>query len=167
MNQDDMGRLSVGIILGVVGAVVITKAGITPRDAILRWLIFALVTGILLNTQEGRKLSYLLIAAVLSALSLVLAILFLGLLGQGVIPSLSGIKVDFANNPIFAVTFLSIVGIGSTIAVLVAAFSRPITLGLLQNFNSIDLVKAKNIESLLKLTISIAGLAALLIFSII
>lgn len=166
MNQEDAGRLAIGVILGVVGAVVVTKTGLTPRDAILRWLIFAVVTGILVNTQEGRKLSYLLAAAVLSSLSLVSTVLFLALLGQGIL-SISGVKVDFINNLPFAVTFLSVLWLGSSIAVLVSALSRPVTLGILHNVISIDLDKAKRIETLLKVLVSIAGTTALIIFSIV
>lgn len=56
MNQQDAGRLAIEVVLGVVGAVAITKSGLSPRESLLRWLIFALVTGILVNTQEGRDI---------------------------------------------------------------------------------------------------------------
>lgn len=31
MNQQDAGRLAIGVVLGVVGAVAITKSGLSPR----------------------------------------------------------------------------------------------------------------------------------------
>lgn len=36
MNQQDAGRLAIGVVLGVVGAVAITKSGLSPRESILR-----------------------------------------------------------------------------------------------------------------------------------
>jgi len=44
VNQQDAGRLAIGVILGVVGAVAITKEGLSPRECVVRWLIFALMT---------------------------------------------------------------------------------------------------------------------------
>ena len=63
MNQQDAGRIAFGVVLGVVGAVAITKSGLNPQESILRWLIFALVTGVLVNTQDGKKLPFILTAA--------------------------------------------------------------------------------------------------------
>lgn len=63
--------------MSVVGALAITKAGITPRESILRWLISALVAGILVNTQEGKKSLYLLVASVVASLGLVGTLLWL------------------------------------------------------------------------------------------
>ena len=53
MNKEDAGRLATGLVIGVVGAVAITKSGLSPRKSILRWLIFALVAGVLVNTLEN------------------------------------------------------------------------------------------------------------------
>ncbi|RJG00814.1 hypothetical protein [Noviherbaspirillum sedimenti] len=110
----------------------------------------ALVTGILVNTQEGKRIPYLLAAAVLSALSLVATVLWVALLGEGVIPALSGVRVDLINKLPFAAVILSGLWFGSAVAVFVCAFSRPVTLGLLHNVISLDLDKAKKIELLLK-----------------
>jgi hypothetical protein len=40
MNQEDAGRLALGVGFGAVAALVITQSGLSPREIILRWLIF-------------------------------------------------------------------------------------------------------------------------------
>jgi hypothetical protein len=167
MTREDVGRLAIAVVLGVIGAVAITKPELSPQEAILRWLIFALVTGVIVNTQEGKSGFYLLGASVLSSLSLVCTILWLGLLGEGVIPSVSAVKLDLINSPAFAATVLSGLWFVSSLAVFVCAFSRPITLGLIHDVIAIELDKAKKIESLLRVLVSAVGTLMLLIFSII
>lgn len=157
MNQQDAGRLAIGVFLGAVGAVAITKSGLSPPEYVWRWLLYTLVTGVLINTQEGKGIPYLLAAAVLSALSLVATVLWIGLLGGGV----SGIKVD--NRPLFATAFLCGLWFVSALAVFVCAFSRSVMLGLLHNVISLDLDKAKKIETLLRVLTSSIGIVALLI----
>ena len=128
MNQQDAGRIAFGVVLGVVGAVAITKSGLNPQESILRWLIFALVTGVLVNTQDGKKLPFILTAAALSALGLIATVLWLALLGEGVIPSLSGVKIDLAHRPLFGTALLSGLWLVSAVAVLVCALSRPVSI---------------------------------------
>lgn len=128
MNQQDAGRIAFGVVLGVVGAVAITKSGLNPQESILRWLIFALVTGVLVNTQDGKKLPFILTAAALSALGLIATVLWLALLGEGVIPSLSGVKIDLAQRPLFSTALLSGLWLVSAVAVLVCALSRPVSI---------------------------------------
>ncbi len=166
MNQQDAGRIAFGVVLGVVGAVAITKSGLNPQESILRWLIFALVTGVLVNTQDGKKLPFILTAAALSALGLIATVLWLALLGEGVIPSLSGVKIDLAHRPLFGTALLSGLWLVSAVAVLVCALSRPVMVGLLHNVLAIELEKAKKVETLLKVLVSIAGTVLLAIFSI-
>jgi hypothetical protein len=166
MNQQDAGRLATGVILGVVGAVAITKSGLSPQASILRWLLFALAAGILVNTQEGKRLSYLTAAAALSAFSLVATVLWVALLNDGVIPSVSGAKIDFSNRLLFGATLMSGIWVLSTAAVLVCSLSRPVTLGLIHNVLSIEIDQAKKIETLLKVLVSIVSTGLLFIFSI-
>ncbi len=166
MNQQDAGRIAFGVVLGVVGAVAITKSGLNPQESILRWLIFALVTGVLVKTQDGKKLPFILTAAALSALGLIATVLWLALLGEGVIPSLSGVKIDLAHRPLFGTALLSGLWLVSAVAVLVCALSRPVMVGLLHNVLAIELEKAKKVETLLKVLVSIAGTVLLAIFSI-
>ncbi len=166
MNQQDAGRIAFGVVLGVVGAVAITKSGLNPQESILRWLIFALVTGVLVNSQDGKKLPFILTAAALSALGLIATVLWLALLGEGVIPSLSGVKIDLAHRPLFGTALLSGLWLVSAVAVLVCALSRPVMVGLLHNVLAIELEKAKKVETLLKVLVSIAGTVLLAIFSI-
>jgi len=166
MNQEDAGRLALGAILGVIAAVAITKTGLSPRESILRFLIFAVVAGIVVNTQEGKRMSFLLLASVLSAFVLVGTFLWLAVLGEGVIPAISGKEVNLVDRLPFAATLLTGIWIISAISVFVCALARPMTLGLFRNALSLDVDKAKSIETLLKVFVSIGGTAYLLISSI-
>jgi hypothetical protein len=44
MNQENGLRLAIGLDLGLVVAVEITKSGFNPQESILGWLIIALAT---------------------------------------------------------------------------------------------------------------------------
>jgi hypothetical protein len=69
MKNDDRARIALAFVLSVLGAIAVTKAGIDPRDGILRWLIFSLVAGIVINTQEGKPIPFLLSASALVLLA--------------------------------------------------------------------------------------------------
>ena len=166
MNREDAGRLAFGIAIGVVGALAITRSDLSPRDAILRWLIFSLVAGVIVNTQDGKKGPYLLGAAALSSLGLVGTVLWLALLGEGVIPDLSGVRVDLIHRLSFSATLLFGLLFTSAFSVFVCAFARPIILGLLHKAMSIEVERAKRIEQLLNVVVKIVGTVSLLLFSI-
>jgi len=73
MKSEDSARIAPAFVLSVVGAIAVTKAGLGPRDGVLRWLVSSLVTGIVINTQEGKPLPFWLSASALAALGLVSA----------------------------------------------------------------------------------------------
>lgn len=161
MTTQDFGRMALGAVVGGLAAVAITKAGLTPQSATLRWIAYCVVSGLLINTQVGMRLKYLLLAAFISALGLVVAVLWMVLLGQGAIPALSGIPLDLMLRPRFASAVLAGLLIISILGVTIGAMARPATLDVVQKLSEIDVEKAKKIESFLKVLVSITGTAAL------
>lgn len=161
MSPDERARVALGVVLGGLAAVAITKAGLTPQSATLRWIAYCVVAGILINTQTGIKLRELGLASILSALGLVGAVLWMILLGAGAIPALSGVSLDISERPGFATSILvGLFGV-SAIGVLIGGLARPATLDVLQRMTQIDLAKAKKIESFIKVLVSICGTVAL------
>ncbi len=79
---------------------------------------------------------------------------------------MSGVKIDLAHRRLFGTALLSGLWLVSAVAVLVCALSRPVMVGLLHNVLAIELEKAKKVETLLKVLVSIAGTVLLAIFSI-
>ena len=165
MNQDDVARIALAVTLSVVGAIAVTKAGIDVRDGIMRWLIFSFVAGIVINTQEGRSTGTLAVGAGVVAVGLIGVILWLALLNDGVVPALSGVRIDVLGRPIYSSAVLGSLWIGSAATVLVCAFARPMTLSVIHSALAIDVKTAKRVEKLLRAFVAIAGAASLLVYS--
>lgn len=161
MTTEDYGRVALGAVIGGVAAVAITKAGLTPQSATLRWIAYCIVAGLLINTQVGMKIKQLMLAGFVSALGLVVAVLWMVLLGQGVIPALSGISLDLLHGTGFASAVLLGLLIISTLGVTIGSMARPATLDVIQKLSQIEVEKAKKIESFLMILVSITGTAAL------
>jgi hypothetical protein len=161
MTKDDKARVALGLIVGGIAAVALTKNGLSHQQATLRWIAYCVVAGVVINSQRGMNLRDLLVAASLSALGLVLAILWMSLLGRGELPDVSGAKLDFNRAPAFSSAVVGGLLFVSTFGVTVGGFARPATLDLLQRVAEIDLEKAKRIEAFLKVLVSICGVAAL------
>lgn len=161
MTSDDYARMALGAVAGGIAAVAITKAGILPQSAVLRWIVYCVVAGVLLNTQTGMKFAKLMLTSFVSALGLMGTVLWMVLLGEGTIPSLSGVPIDLKHKTAFASTLLVGLLFVSTAGVAIGAMARPAILELVQELGDIDLEKAKRIESFLKVLVSIAGTAAL------
>ena len=166
MDKEDGARIALAVVLSVIGAIAVTKAGIDPRDGILRWLVFSVAAGVVINTQDGKPLKFLIAASALVSFGFILTLLFLALLGEGVIPAMSGVRVDMVNRPLYGSTLLMAIWFGSSIGVLVCSLSRPVTLRLLRNVLAIKLKEAQRVEKLLRLFVAISGAAALLLYSV-
>jgi hypothetical protein len=89
------------------------------------------------------------------------------MLNEWVIPAFSGGPVELSLEAAFGVLVLAGLFLVSVTAVAVCAFSRPVTLALLNDVLSMDIDHAKKIETLLKVLVSIGGTVALIVFSII
>ncbi len=166
MPTEDRARVALAIVVAVIGAIAITKAGIDPRDGLIRWLVFSLAAGLVINNQEGKSVLFLLVASALTGLGLVATLVWLALLRDGVIPALSGITVDFVRRPLYGGLLLGGVWVGSIGSVLVCSLSRPFTLSLLRDALSVDLARARRVEKLLRLFFAIGSAAGLLVYSI-
>ena len=162
MTNEALPRIALGVVVGAISAVAITKTGLTPQSATLRWIVYCVVTGIIINTQTGMSARNLLLAGFCSALGLVGVILWMLLLGEGVIPAMSGIALDIHTMRFFVLSLLGGLLVVSTLGVSIGALARPATLDVLQMVAKINTARAKKIESFLKILVSIAGTAALL-----
>ncbi len=90
-------KIALSAILGVLGAIAITGHELDGRKGILVWLVFVLVSGLLVNNQKGMPLSFLSLCAAISALSLAMTIawlIFLGVQTNFNLP-ISGIDINF------------------------------------------------------------------------
>ncbi len=60
MSSDNTGRIAFVGILGVIGAVAITKPELHGQtgvnEGIVRWLLYSLACGLIINSQEGKPL---------------------------------------------------------------------------------------------------------------
>ena len=165
MNNQLVGRIAAGIFLAAVCAVTITKPDLPARDAILRWLLFALVAGLVINSQDGEPPKTLALAAALTASGLLSTLVWLAFLGKGTIP-VSGATIDLQNDFRWSITFLLSLWLVTCIGVAVCACARPVTVQALEAISSMSIDQAKNFESALKLIISISGTAALAFFAL-
>lgn len=166
MNHQLIGRIAAGVFLAAVCAVTITKTDLPARDAVLRWLIFTVVAGLVVNSQAGEPPKILALAATLAASGLLGALLWLALLGRGTIPAVSGVRIDLQNDFQWSAAVLFSLWLATCIGVAVCACARPITIQVVQAIGSLNIDQAKRFESALKLIISIAGTAVLAFFAL-
>jgi hypothetical protein len=153
------------MILGVLCAVAITKTDLTPQSAVIRWLVYCVVAGALINTQRGESVTCLLLSSAMSASVVLLCILWISLIGSGELPiTVSGRKLQFDQSHIqYNTMVLGGLWALSVSGVLVCTYSRPAVLTLLGQVESISTARAENLENLLKITVSIAGSLGLLV----
>jgi hypothetical protein len=59
-----------------------------------------------INTQEGKPTGFLMAASVLAALGLVATLVWLALLNDGVLPALSGVRIDFSKRPYYSAALM-------------------------------------------------------------
>jgi hypothetical protein len=161
MTNEELSRCALGVVIGGLAAIAITKTGLTPQSATLRWIAYCVVSGVIINSQTGMKRQQLILAGFLSSLGLVGAILWIILLGSGAIPALSGIPLDLGKRAGFAASLLGGLLAISTLGVAICALARPAIFEVLQKLSNVDTDKAKKVESFLKISVSIAGTVAL------
>jgi hypothetical protein len=165
VNNQLVGRIASAIFLAAVCAVAITKLDLPARDAMLRWLIFTVVAGLVVNSQVGEPPKVIAVAATLTATGLLGALLWLALLGRGTIPGLSGFRIDLQNDLIWSSAVLLSLWLATCIGVAICAYARPVTIQAFKIIGSLDIKKAKQFESALNLILSIAGAAFLAFFA--
>jgi len=168
VDNDNIERIAFVGILGVIGAVAITKPELNGQtgvnEGIIRWLLFSLSCGLIINTQEGKRLSVITVAALVSSATLILTIAFKVFLTGGV--PVSGVIINYETNPLFSSQLLFWLLVITTLAIIMASYSRGIVLSLLNNLFEIELTKAKRIEAILNKIVSIGAVASVVIFSI-
>jgi len=169
MNNDNVGRVALLGLLGVIGAVAITKSGMDSgagfNEGVIRWLLYAIACGLIVNTQDGKPFKIILFAASISALTLVSTISLKMLLIGGV--SLSGTVIDFNVKTEFVLQLLVGLYVLSILAIIMSSYSRGILLSLLDNLFAIELSKAKKIEAILNRVVSIGAVFFIIIYTII
>jgi hypothetical protein len=161
MKTDDVARVALGVVVSGFAAVAITKTGVLPGSAVARWVLFCAIAGVVINSPEGMKRRDALVGSAACAAGLVVALLWLALLGRGVIPSFSGVSLDFSANPTYFSTVLGACFLVTCAGVLAGTLARPATLDLLQRIGNVKAQQARNIESFLRMAFSICGAGAL------
>jgi hypothetical protein len=165
MDNRDLARISLGVIIGALAAVAITKAGLTAQAGVLRWIAYCVLAGMFINTQEGVRPKVLMLAGAASALGLLVALCWMLFVGGGQLTLsgavLSGQSILKPKALGFAVAVLAGLFFLSTISVFVAGLARPAVMDLLQQLPEIDIDKAKRIEALLRIVLTIFGVVAL------
>ena len=167
-NNFLQAKVALSAILGVIGAIAITGRNLVPRQGVFIWLIFVLVTGILVNTQEGMPLYFLSLCAGASALSLVAAIawlLFLDVNANINLP-ISGVNIDFNRKKLVSTIFLGLVTLVTFIGIIICSYSRPLMLIFLEKILILEPSDATRVEKLLRTFLSIVGVLGLLISAI-
>lgn len=169
MGKADIEKLAFVCILAVVGAVAITKSDLTGdaglSEGIIRWLLFTLACGLIINDQEGRPFKAILISSLASSLVLVLVIIFKSYLGNVIY--LSGAEISARQNPDVFAVIIAILLFASVVAVIICSYARGVTLSLLNSLMSIDLEHAKKVEAILNKVVSIGAIGAVIVFSIV
>jgi hypothetical protein len=171
MTNDEAGRMAFGTVIGGLAAIALTKADLSVQSSVLRWIIYCVLAGIVVNTQQGIPLKRLVLAGLCSAVGLVVAILWMLALGRGSKIPLVISKVSLYGSPsgpatvdaMTAALFIAGILILSTFGVVVGGLARPAALDLVQRLGSVDVAKAQNIEKVLKIAASIIGVAALFV----
>ena len=166
MDNQQVARIAAGIFLAAVCAVAITKPDILTQEAMLRWLIFTVVAGLVINSQKGEAPKILALGAVLAASGLVGALMWLALLGKGTIPSVSGIRIDLKGDLMWSLAVLFSLWLVTCIGVATCALARPLTVQAFKAVGAINIADAKRFESALKLIISIVGTLVLAFFAL-
>ena len=166
MAHDDRACEALSLVLAVVGPIAITKAGIDARDGVVRWPTFSLAAGLAINTPEGKPTVFLLTASALAGLGLVVTLVCLALLRDGVLPALSGVRIDLSTRPYYGATLMAGLWLGSSLSVLACSFSRPLTLSLMHDALALRLSQASRVEKPLRLFVAIGSAVGLLIYSI-
>ncbi len=170
MEKADIEKLSFVCILAVVGAVAITKPDLTGdagfSEGIIRWLLFTLACGLVINDQEGRPFKIILTSSLAASSVLVLIITFKSYyLGDAI--HLSGAEISVKQNPDVFAVIIAILLFASVVALIICSYARGTTLSLLNSLMSIDLEQAKKVEAILNKVVSIGAIAAVIIFSIV
>jgi hypothetical protein len=166
MDRIDGARIAAGVLLGVAAAVAITKDDLSGGESMLRWLVFVAVTGILINTADGKRIAFLLAAATAAAASLLATVLWFAALHDWVLPNFSGVRLTLNSDSLFAPIVVAIFFFASVFAVMIGAFARPLTLQLMQSALAIDVQKAKRAEQVIRALVATAGVALLAFFSL-
>lgn len=128
-------------ILGVLAGLVLTNTGADDREAMLFWLVYCVTCGVIINTQEGLGAGRLALGSWPSPLIMILTILYrLYFKGSSV---LSGIPFEGALPDFLRLT---IIFVGSVIAVWIFAHARPVVLFLLKRLFGMRKGKADQVE---------------------
>jgi len=81
ISNEEMGRLAVSSIVAVMGFIVLNKAcGLIP-DVIIWWLLYAIGSGVVLNTEQGERPATLMKLSILPAIVPVLMLVFFTIVG--------------------------------------------------------------------------------------
>ncbi len=101
MSVEDRAYLVGAGILGVLGAIAITKSNVNIPQALFWWLVYATSCGILINTQQGRSFLFLVVGGLISSASLVAALGVVIFFNEGELP-ISGNEINCINRPVYA-----------------------------------------------------------------
>ena len=168
MEKKDLEKLAVVCLLGVIGAVAITKPELSGEaginEGIVRWLLYSLACGLIINDQNGRPFNVIAISSFLSSISLILVICYKSIIGNVI--HLSGSEISIKQNPKLFLFLMFLLLVVSFVAIVISSYARGGVLSLLDNLFKTEISKAKKIEAILNKVVTIGTVAAIIIFSI-
>jgi len=168
MSNKDGEKRAFICVLAVVGALAITKSELTGdaglSEGIIRWLLFSLACGLVVNDQEGRPFGVIFFSAIAATLVMISVITFKFYLGKVI--RLSGVEIGLNENVYLYLEIITVLAIATIAAIIICSYARGFTLTMLNGLLKIELEKAKRIESLLNKIVSILTISLFIIFAI-
>ena len=162
MVQQSVARFALGMIIGAVAAVAITQP-VSMNAALMRWVVYCVVAGILINPPSGATLLSLVSGGIISSIGLMGALGWIAAIHRGVIPNISAEMLDLVNDTSFAAAILGGLFFASVVGVTVGGLARPVALELIQRAGNTEPTQARNIEAWLRAIAAIAGTGWLLL----
>jgi hypothetical protein len=162
MTKTDVARIALGMVIGAVAAVAITQASST-NAALMRWLVYCVVAGVLINPPAGYTLASLLIGGIISSTGMLGALGWIAFLNHGVIPNFSLVRLDLVNETAFGASILSSLFLVSVFGVTIGGLARSAILEVLERLSTTDPALGRNIQAWINTAVVVAGAGWLLL----
>lgn len=168
INKDDIPRVALGSLISILGAISLTKAG-GLNDSILRWLMFGIGCGCVINKDNSSRFVFTLFASLISTLVFILVICWAAMISVitgAMPPNMSTVPIDFNIYSMRSVVFIGLIYTVTTILIVASAYSRPLIFGILDAFSRIRTEDAQRWEVLVNLVIKIATVSLTAIWAL-
>ena len=132
--QSEIVATASAALLGVIGTIAITKpdlaGGAVLNEGVMRWLLYCIAGGLVINTQSGRPLRVLFVASLFSSVVLVATMCFMSFIGGAI--RVSGQLVSIRDNSDVFWILIAFLFFVTTVAITTACYARPMVLHGLQ-----------------------------------